>query len=47
MNGFEFLFALTTVIGMTMLHLLWLGFAYRLKEKAINLEDKTKEKRVT
>jgi len=31
MNGFEFLFALTAVAGMTTIHFLWLRLAYKME----------------
>ena len=31
MNGVEFLFALGSVIGMTALHFVWIGLAYKLE----------------
>ena len=46
MNGFEFLFALLTVGGMTSLHFLWLSFAYRLEKEAKRKEKETIEKRL-
>ena len=40
MNGVEFLFALSAVIGMTTLHFLWIRMAYRLE----NVDKKKKHK---
>ena len=42
MNGFEFLFALTAVAGMTTVHFLWLRFAYKMEN--INKKEKQKPK---
>ena len=40
MNGTEFLFALSAVIGMTTLHFLWLRLAYKME----NIGKKEKQK---
>ena len=40
MNGTEFLFALSAVIGMTSLHFLWLRLAYKME----NIAKKEKQK---
>ena len=44
MNGFEFLFALTAVSGMTTIHFLWLRLAYKMEN--INKKEKQKPKPV-
>ena len=40
MNGVEFLFALSAVIGMTTLHFLWIRMAYKME----NIDSKKKQK---
>ena len=42
MNGVEFLFALSAVIGMTTLHFLWIGLAYKIE----NGDKKQKKSKV-
>ena len=39
MNGVEFLFALSSVIGMTTMHFLWIRLAYRME----NISKKEKQ----
>ena len=52
MNGVEFLFALSAVIGMTTMHFLWINLAYKMenipkKEKKAAVSSKfDKDKRV-
>ena len=40
MNGVEFLFALSAVIGMTTMHFLWIRLAYKIE----NISKKEKQK---
>ena len=40
MNGVEFLFALSAVIGMTTIHFLWINLAYKME----NIPKKEKQK---
>ena len=40
MNGVEFLFALSAVIGMTTIHFLWINLAYKVE----NIPKKEKQK---
>ena len=51
MNGIEFLFALSAVIGMTTMHFLWINLAYKMenipkKEKKDYDLDFDKDERV-
>ena len=41
MNGVEFLFALSAVIGMTSMHFLWINLAYKIE----NIPKKEKQDR--
>ena len=40
MNGVEFLFALSAVVGMTTMHFLWIRLAYKME----NISKKEKQK---
>ncbi len=51
MNGVEFLFALSSVIGMTTMHFLWIRLAYKIenipkKEKQKSDHEHSKDERV-
>tara|TARA_Y100000389_G_C17018357_1_gene297559 strand:+ start:282 stop:410 length:129 start_codon:yes stop_codon:yes gene_type:complete len=42
MNGVEFLFALLTVSGITTLHFLWIGLAYKIEKSTKSIDQKAK-----
>ena len=42
MNGVEFLFALSAVVGMTTLHFLWIRMAYKME----NIDKKEKKETI-
>jgi len=47
MNGVEFLFALLTVSGITAMHFLWIGLAYKIEKSTKSIDQKAKTQKIT
>lgn len=46
MNGLEFLFALSAVIGMTTLHFLWISFVYKIEKSKKKIDQENVSQKI-